>query len=179
MTLIDPGVWLCLPTDERRFVFFRPNQGVALVGTGWPCEDVDMATRDLDRLAKYVKAHRMEQYPSRDAAAAAAGVVRNTWKRVEEGQPVYESTYAKIDRALGWATGSCVAIAEGGEPVFVGQSTATAEVAPKTLTAGEARQMAWDAARETLPTAPIGELDAFAAELVEKLRRAGVVADDS
>jgi hypothetical protein len=104
---------------------------------------------------------------------------RNTWKRVEEGQDVRESTYAKIDRALGWATGSCVAIAEGSEPIFLDQATTSSQPAPAKLTAGEARQMAWDAARATLPTAPIGELDAFAAELVEKLRRAGVVTEDS
>lgn len=121
----------------------------------------------------------MEQYSSRDAAAAAAGVTRNTWKRVEEGQDVRESTYAKVDRALGWATGSCATVAEGGEPTFLDAAAAASQPAPQTLTAAQARQMAWDAARATLPTAPIGELDAFAAELVEKLRRAGVVTEDA
>lgn len=134
-----------------------------------------MATPDLDRLAKRVKMHRLEQYSSRDAAAAAAGVSRNTWKRVEEGQEVYESTYVKVDKALGWATGSCVAIAGGGEPAFAGDTT-TSSTSP-TLTEDQARQMAWDTARATLPAAPIGELDTFVNELVEKLRSVGIVTD--
>ncbi|MFE2073657.1 helix-turn-helix domain-containing protein [Streptomyces misionensis] len=137
-----------------------------------------MATRDLDRLAKHVKAHRLEQYSSRDAAAAAAGVTRNTWKRVEEGETVRESTYVAIDKALGWAVGSCIAIAEGGDPVFAGEPSA-AGGAPKQLSAEEARRLMWEAARATLPNAPLGDIDAFGDEFVEKLRRAGVVADDS
>ncbi|MET8766385.1 helix-turn-helix domain-containing protein [Streptomyces sp. NPDC004658] len=137
-----------------------------------------MATRDLDRLAKHVKAHRLEQYSSRDAAAAAAGVTRNTWKRVEEGLDVRESTYTKIDKALGWASGSCIAIAEGGEPVFAGEAPVSAS-APASLSEEQARQMAWDTARATLPTAQVGELDTFVNELVENLRRAGIVTDGS
>ncbi|MFH8336897.1 hypothetical protein [Streptomyces sp. AM6-12] len=139
-----------------------------------------MATRDLDRLAKYVKAHRLEQYSSRDAAAAVAGVTRNTWKRVEEGLDVRESTYVAIDKALGWAVGSCIAIAEGGDPAFIGDSpTSAAGAAQKQLSTAEARQLMWEAARATLPNAPLGDIDAFGEELVEKLRRAGVVVDDS
>ena len=138
-----------------------------------------MATRDLDRLAKYVKAHRLEQYPSRDAAAATAGVARNTWKRVEEGLEVYDSTYIKVDKALGWPSGSCIAIADGGEPVFAGESTTSSGQTPAVLSEEEARRMAWDTARATLPTAPVGELDAFVDGLVENLRRAGIVAGGS
>jgi DNA-binding XRE family transcriptional regulator len=138
-----------------------------------------MATRDLDRLAKHVKAHRLEQYTSRDEAAAAAGVTRNTWKRVEEGQDVRESTYARIEKALGWATGGCIAIAEGAEPAFVGDATTSSSATMPAITEAQAREMAWETARETLPTAPIGELQAFVEGLVENLRRVGVVANGS
>ncbi|OXS35441.1 hypothetical protein [Streptomyces sp. XY006] len=139
-----------------------------------------MATRDLGRLAKTVKAHRLQQYPSRDAAAEAAGITRNTWKRVEEGQEVRESTYGKVDKALGWAIGSCLAIAEGGEPALGaegGDPTAAAPAPP--LNADALRRAAFEAARATLPSAPIGDIDAFSDELVEVLRRAGQVADTS
>nr|WP_206669422.1 helix-turn-helix transcriptional regulator [Streptomyces lavendulae] len=139
-----------------------------------------MATRDLDRLAKRVKAHRLELYSSRLAAAEAVGVSKDTWQRVEEGLVVREATYAKIDKALGWATGSCVAITEGGEPALAGESVMpppSGEV--KGLSPAEARQAVWDAARAKLPDAAIGQLDAFSDELVEILRRAGAVADGS
>ncbi|WP_318205321.1 hypothetical protein [Streptomyces sp. SCL15-4] len=138
-----------------------------------------MATPDLDRLAKHVKAHRLAQYPSRDTAAATAGVTRNTWKRVEEGEPVRESTYAKVDKALGWAIGSCTAITEGGEPVLAGGTTTSSPDPAPRMTEKQARDMAWDTARATLPTAPVGELDTFVNELVENLRRAGIVTDGS
>ncbi|PZT70144.1 hypothetical protein DN402_31435 [Streptomyces sp. SW4] len=116
-----------------------------------------MATRDLDRLAKSVKAHRLQQYPSRDAAAEAAGITRNTWKKVEEGQEVRESTYVKVDKALGWGIGSCVAITEGGNPVLTAPGDDLTPAPPATLTAEAARQAAFEAARAKLPAStPIG-----------------------
>ncbi|MFJ6667486.1 helix-turn-helix domain-containing protein [Streptomyces sp. NPDC091383] len=139
-----------------------------------------MATRDLNRLAKRVKAHRMELYSSRLAAADAVGVSKDTWQKVEEGLTVREQTYAKIDKALGWATGSCVAIAEGGEPAFAGESLSPPPSGVvKALSPTEARQAVWDAARAKLPDAPIGQLDAFSDELVEILRRAGAIGERS
>lgn len=141
-----------------------------------------MATRDLDRLAKLVKAHRLELYPSRLAAAAAAGISKDTWKRVEEGEDVREGTYAKIDKALGWTTGSCAAITEGGQPALAATSSsrqpAGPAIHPKQLDAESLRRAAFEAAREKLPPGtPIGAIDAFSDELVEVLRRAGQVPD--
>lgn len=121
----------------------------------------------------------MELYTSRLAAATAAGISKDTWHRVEEGEEVRESTYAKIDRALNWATGSCMTIAEGGPPVFADQPAASPPAADARLTEEQAREMAWDTAKETLPTAPLGELQAFVEGLVENLRRAGIVTNGS
>lgn len=141
-----------------------------LVGTGWPCEDVDMAT-DLDRLAKLVRAHRHERFPSRDAAADAAGISRNTWKKVEEGQPVRESTYVKIEKVLDWASGSWERVAAGHEPVLAAEGGGGSAATPAPFDEEEARRAAWQAARLKLPNAPIGDIDAFAEEFVEILRR--------
>lgn len=138
-----------------------------------------MATLDLDRLAKHVKAHRMELYPSRLAAAQAAGISKDTWKRVEEGLDVRESTYAKIDKVLEWGTGSCILIASGGTPVLAdSQDRPTPQSAPPLhLDADAVRRAAFEAARAKLPGAPIGDIDAFSDELVEILKRAGSVTD--
>ncbi|GKQ39508.1 hypothetical protein [Streptomyces sp. A012304] len=135
-----------------------------------------MATRDLDRLAKRVKAHRHEQYSSRDAAAAAAGVTRNTWKRVEEGLEVRELTYAKVDRALGWVTGSCVLIAEGGEPFLAAELFPDAPIAPEP-SEEEVRKTAYEAARAAMPRTPIGEVDDFVDRFVKALRRVDQLRD--
>ena len=139
-----------------------------------------MATRDPGRLAKHVKAHRMELFTSRKAAADSAGVSKDTWQRVEEGLEVRETTYVKIDKALGWASGSCLAISEGGNPVFVDSSKAGSAPAPaaqQKLTAEVVRQAAFEAARAKMPSAPIGDIDAFSDELVEVLRRTGDIED--
>lgn len=151
-----------------------------LVGTGWHWHHVDMTTRDLGRLAKRVKAHRLELYRSRLVAAQAAGVSKDTWRRVEEAEEVREASYAKIDKALGWAIGSCVAITEGSEPVLVDESGSTAPIAPtsaRQLSAEEVRRAAFEAARAKLTATPIGDIDAFSDELVEILRRVGAVQD--
>jgi DNA-binding XRE family transcriptional regulator len=135
-----------------------------------------MATRDLGRLATRVKAHRHEQYPSRDAAAAAAGVTRNTWKRVEEGLEVRELTYAKVDKALGWVTGSCILIADGGEPFLATEFPPHQPAAPE-LTEEEARKAAYEAARGAMPKVPIGEVDDFVDRFVKALRQTGQISD--
>lgn len=140
-----------------------------------------MTTRDLERLGKRVKAHRLELYPSRLAAAQVAGISKDTWQRVEEGKEVREATYARIDKALGWATSSCMAIAEGGEPVLIGRAaddtSATTTMTAGTLSADELRRAVETARKKLPPGTPIGAIDAFSDELVEVLRRSGFVAD--
>lgn len=139
-----------------------------------------MATRDLDRLAARVKAHRLQRYPSRKAAADAGGITKDTWQRVEEGKAVREVSYVGVERALGWSVGSCLAVADGGEPVLVDVTSGAAALAPAavTLSADVVRKAAYAAARAKMPSAPIGDVDAFADELVDVLRRAGEVIDE-
>lgn len=40
-----------------------------------------------------------------------------TWARVEAGLPVRALTFAGVDRALGWANGSCGAFVSSGTPI--------------------------------------------------------------
>lgn len=125
----------------------------------------------------------MELYTSRKAAADTASVSKDTWQRVEEGLDVRETTYVKIDKALGWASGSCLIVAEGGSPVFVesrsSDSSDSSPPAPQPLSADAVRRAAFEAARAKMPTAPIGDIDAFADELVEVLRRTGEIEGQS
>lgn len=143
-----------------------------------------MTTRDLDRLAKHVKAHRLELYPSRLVAAKTAGISKDTWKRAETGQPVQDKKYAQIDRALGWATGSCIAIAEGAEAVpakVVGTGDdATMVSSPPAEWAGAnaedvVRQAIGNGALVTVPGLPIGEVHALTDEVVQILRKHGLL----
>jgi hypothetical protein len=141
-----------------------------------------MATRDLARLGVRVKAHRLQKYSARKDAAEAGGITKDTWQRIEEGQPARENSYLGVERALGWAVGSCIAIAEGGEPVLVAAADGADPLFTPTptgrLSEGAVRKAAYEAVRSTMPSAPISEADAFVNELVNVLRRAGEVGDE-
>jgi hypothetical protein len=141
-----------------------------------------MATRDLARLGARVKAHRLQKYSARKDAAEAGGITKDTWQRIEEGQPAREKSYLGVERALGWAVGSCIAIAEGGEPVLVaaadGADSSLTPTPTGRLSEEVVRKAAYEAVRSTMPSAPISEADAFVNELVDVLRRAGEVDDE-
>jgi hypothetical protein len=138
-----------------------------------------MATRDLDRLGEQVKAHRLELYPSRLAAAQAAGMSKDTWQNVEEGGEAQDMTYRKIEKALGWAAGSCLVVADGGSPVLASGTASDSAPAPRRMfDKKEARSAAFEAARKALPHASVGDIDAFMDEFVDVLRRTGQILDD-
>lgn len=140
-----------------------------------------MPDRDLERLAKAVKARRLERYPSRREAAAAAGVSKDTFQRVEEGEVVREVSYVKIDRALGWAPGSCDEIAQGGEPVPVEMSD-DGSVMYATVPAGDLaekiKQAVTDATMAVTPDLTVREIKALNSRVIEELQRRGVLPEN-
>lgn len=140
--------------------------------------------RDLERLAKAVKARRLEMHPSRLAAAKAAGVSKDTWQRVEEAREVREVSYAKVDAALGWASGSCIAVAEGGEPVPVeyvegGGGTAMVSQVPATWLEGELQEAIQSSAMMTTPNLTVREIRNLSDQVVEELRKRGILPSGS
>ena len=101
---------------------------------------------------------------------------KDTWQRVEEGRSVRESTYVRVDKALGWAPGSCVLVGEGGEPVLAGTPPEPAgTAADERPTEEAARVAAYEAMRAALPRTPIAEVDEFVEEFVKALHRTGGV----
>jgi hypothetical protein len=75
---------------------------------------------DLERLARAARRRRADLgIAMNDANAKKAGVSKGTWQRVEKGLPIRETNYRKIDGLLQWAHGSCLKVAEGGEPIPV------------------------------------------------------------
>lgn len=140
--------------------------------------------RDLERLAKAVKARRLEVHPSRLAAAKAAGVSKDTWQRVEEGRDVRDVSYTKMDSALGWASGSCIAIAEGGDPVLVhhvgaGESSAMVSHLPAAWLEEELQEVIQSSAMATTPNLTVREIRDLNAKVVEELRRRGILPSGS
>jgi hypothetical protein len=75
---------------------------------------------DRDRLAQVARARRADLgLALTDATAKEAGLSKGTWTRVEKGLPIRETNYVKIDGALHWAAGSCLAVLKGGKPTPV------------------------------------------------------------
>lgn len=147
-----------------------------------------MTTRDLSRLAKHVKARRLEVFPSRLVAAQAVGLSKDTWRRVEDGKPVRDATYARIEEALKWAPGSCLEITQGGVPALVDHvgegDLAAMVVKPPVSWVGEdpeevVRKAMANSALVTVPGLPIGDLQVFTDGVVRALRESGLIPPDS
>ncbi|MFG2352652.1 hypothetical protein [Streptomyces sp. NPDC048521] len=76
-----------------------------------------MTTPDLERLAVLVQKRRTELRLGIEPAAKLAGISKDTWKRVEAGQKVWDRSYGGVDTALQWAAGSCLIVLSGGDPI--------------------------------------------------------------
>jgi transcriptional regulator with XRE-family HTH domain len=90
---------------------------------------VDMSEPDLQRLAGAVYNRRLQLNLSMRRVAEMAAVSKDTWMRVEDGKPVRHMTYDKIESTLGWATGSCRNVMEGGEALLLGDDDAGLRIA--------------------------------------------------
>lgn len=69
-----------------------------------------------ERLATLVHQRRTELKLGVEPAAKAAGISKDTWKRVEAGQKVWDRSFAGIETALEWEAGTCRNILEGLDP---------------------------------------------------------------
>jgi transcriptional regulator with XRE-family HTH domain len=139
---------------------------------------VGVATPDLRRLAERVAQRRRELNLPVTRAAEAAGVSRDTWKRVERGEPVRHLTYDKLEAALRWTAGSCQKIMDGGEAVPLDERGKSGRqilpVPPETLEVEvrSAVQNALIATTDDLSSAQIREINERA---IEFLRVRGVL----
>jgi hypothetical protein len=141
-----------------------------------------MATRDLGRLGKAVKARRSKLFTARLKAAKAAGMSKDTWQRVEDGETVQPGTYTKMEPALRWAFGSCEAIAEGGEPLPVEYVESGGDVTmvskPVVASAGDVRNVVTISAMATMPEATMRSVQEQAERIVEELKKLGLPIED-
>ena len=150
---------------------------LALAGPAWPCEDVHMSTDDLPRLARAVKARRLALGLARLKAASEADISKDTWKRVEDGLPVRELSYAAIDPVLGWAVGSCDAIRAGGEPTIATRSAAAPEVVIADVEVSPREKARGIISQSFASTGmqPIGDVKDMIDRIVDDLARKGVI----
>lgn len=132
--------------------------------------------RDLDRLARVATERRLELGLARNKKALEIGISKDTWKRLERGEPIRDMNYTKIESALGWARGSCVAVMEGGDPIPIEASSDGTVIAyvPVEGLKGELKDAVAVAAFETTPGLTGREIKALSDQIVEELRRRGI-----
>ncbi|MEE1735926.1 hypothetical protein PUR49_05275 [Streptomyces sp. BE147] len=140
-----------------------------------------MATTDADprqRLKRLVIQRRVELGWHKSDAATAADLTITTYMRVEKGLSVRDVTYAKIERAFGWAPGACEAILGGAaEAQVAGDVVEGVRYAPVPDAEG-ARRAVQDAVMATMPDTPAGRMGELANAVVAELRRRGIVSDE-
>ncbi|MFJ1697637.1 hypothetical protein ACIOHC_21395 [Streptomyces sp. NPDC088252] len=138
-------------------------------------------TTDADprqRLRRLVIQRRVQLGWHKADAAAAADLTITTYMRVEKGLSVRDVTYAKIERAFGWAAGACEAILEGAaEAQLAGDVAEGVRYAP---VAGEdgARRAVQDAVIATMPEVTAGRMAELTEAVVAELRRRGIVSGE-
>jgi transcriptional regulator with XRE-family HTH domain len=80
---------------------------------------------ELHRLAEAVHGRRLQLNLSVRSAAEMANMSKDTWMRVERGEPVRHMTYDRVEATLGWTVGSCRKVMHGDEPSFLDEAAAT------------------------------------------------------
>lgn len=132
--------------------------------------------RDLDRLARVATERRLELGLARNKTALEIGISKSTWKRLEQGLPIREMNYAKIEGALQWAVGSCVAVMEGGDPIPIETSSDDGVIAQVPLAGlpDAVRDAVAVATVATTPDITAREIKALSDQVVEELQKRGI-----
>lgn len=133
----------------------------------------------LERLGALMAQRRMELNMSKRATSEAAGISINTYQRIEEGRPVRDVTYAKIENILGWAAGAVHEILDGAaEPRRVERSAVRGVARVKVPEADleGAVTSAFVAVSDTLTGAEIRDLSR---RVLDELKRRGIVEDET
>lgn len=136
-----------------------------------------MTSPDLERLAVLVQKRRTELRLGIEPAAKLGGISKDTWKRVEAGQKVWDRTHGGIEAALQWAPGSCQRILTGADPIPnepIAEGVKVADVPKPELErlVGDAVKTAAIATKGSLTGDEILELNR---RVLEELRERGVL----
>jgi hypothetical protein len=129
-----------------------------------------MTTPALERLAQLVHARRTELRLGVEPAAKVGGISKDTWKRVEAGQKVWDRSFAGIEKALQWEPGSCARILNGDAPVVAGSTQASRADA-----ASDARDAVQLALIATAKGTTADEIREMSERVVQELRERGLI----
>ncbi|MGK5730236.1 helix-turn-helix domain-containing protein [Streptomyces sp. URMC 124] len=138
-----------------------------------------MATRPtptaLKRLGDRVTARRAQLNLPKAAVAEQAGLTAKTYYKIENGEWVRETTYAKVEPVLQWAHGSCLAILGGAEPV-IAEPTGAPGVYLSPILPGDLERLVEQAVQNAaiaVTNLPASEIRALKQRVVDELRSEG------
>jgi len=135
--------------------------------------------RDLERLGAAVAARRVALKLGVEPAARAARISKDTWKRVERGLPVRDTKYADVEGVLEWAPGTCMRVADGGDPIISAPSDADPDVRITQIPSEELERVVGDAVRSaviaTRGDLPGDDILKLNQKVMEELRQRGVI----
>jgi DNA-binding XRE family transcriptional regulator len=143
-----------------------------------PAETPD---RRLQRLAALVAQRRAQLGLKKEDAAKACGIAYMTYWKIEDGQSVRDSTYAKLEVGFGLRAGSCKAVIDGSADSVV------LEDGTELIEGGQIARVDADALAAGLPDAVTRsamlvapeltgrQIQALNEHLVEELRRRGLM----
>ncbi|MFE7510152.1 hypothetical protein ACFU8I_02825 [Streptomyces sp. NPDC057540] len=127
--------------------------------------------QDRERLAKAVATRRWELGLSITAAAEAAGLSKDTYKRVELARPIRDSGYGKVDKALNWAIGSSAAILNGADGPIETQATPVDGVQIAAMPDSEVKEAVARVAIATTDSLTAREIREFSERVLAELRK--------
>jgi DNA-binding XRE family transcriptional regulator len=141
----------------------------------------DQTARHLQKLAALVTQRRAQLGLSQEKAAKVCDVAYMTYRKVEEGQSVRSTTYAKIEVGFNFRAGSCKAILDGSaDSVLLEDGTELIEggqisrLDPEVLTDGIPDAVT-RSAMLVAPELTGRQIQELGEQVVEELRRRGIV----
>jgi hypothetical protein len=140
------------------------------------------AARHLQKLAALVTQRRVALgLASKEAAAEACDISHTTYRKVEFGQPVRATTYAKLEVGFGFRAGSIKAVLDGqSDSVTLEDGTEVIEggqitrVDPASLETA-LRDAVRSSATLTNPDMTLRQVEAMNERIMEDLRRRGIL----
>ncbi|MFJ5588404.1 helix-turn-helix domain-containing protein [Streptomyces noursei] len=129
----------------------------------------------LQSLADVVRRRRLELDLNKIDVAKSAKITIKTYMKIEDGQPLRDVTYGKIEKALGWAPGSTQEVLRGRRPTVVehlADGVVVSPVGEEELEADVA-QAVTNAAIAVADTLSASDIRKLKQAVIEELRRSG------
>jgi hypothetical protein len=145
---------------------------------------MDRTATHLRKLAVLVMQRRVALGITDKRVAAKRCVLSvTTYSKVEKGEPVTDTSYAKLEAGFGMLSGSCRAVLEGADSITLQDGRQLIDSAqivrfdPGKLKA-ELRQAVTRSAGVVAPNLTLGQVDAMYEGLIKQLQEQGVFPND-